>query len=235
MRRSVERGGDGRQHRQRIHDLRRSAHAHDDRNCTGDDTTQHGDQDQHPLPAAPVGQRRQQRGQDRGRGHPKESHQPDGCRATVPVGHDPEPDGERPLRRPGSEEAELGAPKVGVSGVAGERARGIAQPAPEPLTRHHATVPSGAGHRAGPGSWRQSARRGLAPMQERPEVLPSHHGCPDGDPSPRCSLHGSATASSWSACASRDHRGGCSSTAGLPTPGRCSRPGWPTIRASTSP
>ena len=68
------------------------------------------DQDQYALPAAPVGQRRQQGGQDRGRGHAKQSHQPDGCRATVSVGHDPEPDGERPLGRPGSQEAELGAP-----------------------------------------------------------------------------------------------------------------------------
>ena len=61
VRRSVERGSDGRQHRQRIHDLRRSADGHDDRGRTGGDTTQHGDQDQHALPAAPVGQRRQQR------------------------------------------------------------------------------------------------------------------------------------------------------------------------------
>ena len=135
MRRSVEGGRDGRQHGQRIDDHRRAGHPDDDRGRTGGDGPQRGHQDEDAFSPATVGQRRQERGQDRRRHHAQQAHQADGRHPTVAVGHDAERHGECPLRRPGPQEAQLGAAQVGVPGVAGERGGGLAEPGPATVAR----------------------------------------------------------------------------------------------------
>ena len=235
VRRWVEGGEDGRDHRQRIHDPHRAAYAHDDRHGTCDDPTHHGDQDEHPIPAAPVRQWRQQRGEDRGRSHPKKPHQPDSCRAAGPVGHDPETHRERRLGRSAPKKLICARRRLAF------RALLMNAPAALPSLPANPTPATRRRYRPAPGSARAqvrgsecSARTGAyaAGTAGSSTVTP---WVPGRRSVSRYSPHGSATASSWSACASRHHRGGCSSTEDLPTPGRCSRPGWPRIRASTSP
>ena len=127
--RSVERGSDGRQHRQRVDDLGRAGQADDQRGRAGGDPAKRRDQDEDPLATAPVGQRREQRSQDRRGRHAEEPDQADGRRAAVAVGHDPQAHGERPLGRPRAQKAQLGATQARVPRVAAESCRGLAQPA----------------------------------------------------------------------------------------------------------
>ena len=131
MRGSVEGRGYRRESRQRVNDWQRTVHTDHERRGTRCNAAGSGYQDEDVFPASSVGQWRRQRRYHRGRHHAEQARQPDGRRATAPVGHDSQPHRESPLRSPGSEEAELGKEQIAVPGVAAERSTGCPHSAAE--------------------------------------------------------------------------------------------------------
>ena len=138
MRRPEHRRGDRRDDRERVDDEHGARQRDRQSGDTRRRSTHDGHDDQHPLTATSIGERRQQRGQHCRRNH---AHQPDQAECEGPaagVGDDPERDGEGPFGRPRTEEAELRPTEIGVLPIARERGSGLAEPPrlpPTPMPR----------------------------------------------------------------------------------------------------